>query len=194
MKYFEPVKLKNGNFLFQETLDGGYLNRGSRWTNTIVSEWTKDLKLVKFTINDKDDLYFFDKNGKLRKDIKIPEKEKLNSNGDANFALDNRIAIRAKNRHLKYLKIYLGIEKVKEKKTVKVIYRNYSWWSNKIKIAEKELTKKGTPNFGNCRYIRWIKWTPEKEKLVKELNAKIKEMEQWKSNMTIKIFGKFRNK
>lgn len=189
-KVLTPTLTKQGTYQFSETLVGGYLQRGSYSHNTIVSEWTKDFKLVKFTINDRDNLYFFDAKGKLRKDIKKPEKGKFHSEGDFYFGLDGGTAIRAYNRHLASLKVFFGLEKLEEIKKAKFIYRTY--WDGKIMGRELPLTKTGAPNFKELgrQKIPIVPYTEEGAKLGKEYNEKLEAWEKERRRLTDLIFGK----
>jgi hypothetical protein len=183
-KYIEP-KVKNGLYIFTETLCGGYLNRGQNASYTYETTWNKDLQLIKITADGTDVGYFFDDKGKLRKDI-----EKYgNGKGNLDFSIFGIPSLRARNRHLKYLKIFLGLQPKEEVKEEKFIYRDNGWWANSIEIGEKEVTQKGSPNFGNCRFMSWVKWSEEKEKLAKEYNRIQQEKTKELTKLHKLIFG-----
>jgi hypothetical protein len=193
--YLTPKTLENGNYEFSETVTTGYLNRGDWAYSNIVSIWNKGLNLISIIIDNKNVTYFFDKNGKLRKDIKIQEgktySDRHRAEGDSLFTEERWRVLSARNRHFISLKVYLGLEKPEESKKKKFIFIDNGWWSsNLIEVREKELTKKGTPNFSTARYMSWVEWSLEKEQLALEYNKIQKELEQKKAELFHKIFDK----
>jgi hypothetical protein len=181
-EYFEP-EIKGGLFVFTETLCSGYLNRGTYAYYTYTTSWTQDLNMIKITAEGKDIGYMFDENGKLKHLQKFN-----NGKGDLYFSLYGIPALRAKNRHLKYLRIYLGKDKLVNQKNMIVIYRDNGWWSNKMEISDLPVTKQGKPNFGNRRFVSWTEWTLEKEKLANDYNALCLEYENRKKEICSKLF------
>lgn len=181
----DKPEIVNNNYRFTEILCGGYISRGSYDSITVITIWDKNLNLLELNINDKDMLIFFNEKGKLKK---LPKWQPMgNKNiGDLDYDLYGRTAVRAKNRHLKWLRIYLGLDKEPVTKTGKFIVR-YSYKAN-LYLTEKLLTKKGTPNFGNQRYILWTVDTPEKRKIAKEYNEKKKQFDKYEKDVIDKLF------
>jgi len=186
MKQILEPTIEKDKFIFKENVCGGYL-QNSLWANYwIKTVWNKDLQLLEITIDGKNVLYFFDKNGKLRKEIKEADLYQIKNEGDWDFSFHKNRALRAKNRHLKYLKIYLGLEKFKEIKKKIFIYHPY--YHSDLRIAEKELTKKGTPKF-NEHNVPYTEETPEKRKIAEEFNKKYEKWKKYKNKVLQKLFG-----
>jgi hypothetical protein len=177
-KYIIP-EIKNKQYIFSESVCGGYLQNSSWAFYDIVSSWNKDLKMLKIEIEKKDVTNFFDKEGKLKKD-----NFGLNE-GEFNFH-KNRV-LRARNRHLECLKIFLGISKLEEIQQKKFIYRKYYDWD--IEIGELSITKKGEPNIKESRSMVSTEWTKEKEQLVKEYNENRAKYKKEEKRLDQLIFG-----
>ncbi len=186
MDYFEP-EIINGNYIFEEEVNGGYGCRSSCYYYKIITKWSKDLKLIFFEIGRENWLPLFTKEGKIKyKKIKCREKLGFNS-------FHYHRAIRAHNRHLKYLRIYLKLDPTEQDKKKTFIYRRY--YDSELMIQEIKLTKKGTPNFKeiSCQSCPIVEVTPEKIKLVEEYNKKINEWNKERNKLFDKIFKEKEN-
>lgn len=155
-----PAITKSGDYIFYQDVNGGYLGNGRCANHSIVSTWSKDLKLISLTIDDKP--AFTDEYHKNR----------------AKFA---------KNRHLKWLKIYLGLEKEIKPTIKRYIYREYYDWP--IQEGERELTKKGTPKFSGHN-VPYTEYTKEKWAIADNYNKKLEELKVLKQKTTNQLFDK----
>jgi hypothetical protein len=176
MNILEP-EIKNKTYTFAESVNGGYTQRSSYLSHRIVSVWNKQLELLEFTIDDVDMLPIFNKDGK-------PIKKNEVSN---NYELDYQYhrAICARNRHLKSLKIYLGLEKKEEIKTGIFIWRPSRDW--KIEIGKLDLNKDGTPKFA-VHNMLYTKATEDKVKLAEEYNVLLRDFEKERDRLKKLIF------
>jgi hypothetical protein len=179
MKYFEPEKLENGNYLFSEDVNGGYINRGQCAYYNIKTEWNDKLELIFCAVDD--DIYtkYFNINGKFNN--KEVEKHYL-----YHF---NRMKLGI-NRHLKYLKIYLGHEKLQEEVTIPVFYRG--WWPNtEVSLTKVVFSKAGTPKIDGYRTsFDWVRATEEKAELVDQYNKLVRDYLKAEKELRAKIFDK----
>jgi hypothetical protein len=103
---------------------------------------------------------------------------------------DNRRCILAKDRHLKSLKLYLGLDKIeKEKPKKKIIWKStYYNFDDNIKVSSFIETDKMFGEYKKC-YMKYIEATSEKEKLAEEYNKKYEEFKKFEKEMLEKIFG-----
>lgn len=160
--------LDNGNLFIEEDLNGGYTQRGMHFNLHIEGEWTKDIQLVKLTINDVDATAF------------VLRQTSIFSDESA-----GRTAVRAYNRHIKQLKIHLGVEQPKPKVNKLFIYKYYGG-IDKLQVDPFELTQTGGPKKGKTGMLI-TEATPEKLKVVDEYNAKFKEFKQYFHEVLTKL-------
>lgn len=153
-----PTITDEGYYEFFQSVNGGYLQNSTYAYHNIVSVWKKDLTLVSLTIDGADG--FTDNYHKNR-------------------------AKCAKNRHLKWLKIYLGLEKETISKKERFIYRDY--WEAELQECEIELSKKGTPKFSSHN-TPYVKYTKELWKLAEEYNKKLSEWKTLKNTISKQLF------
>ena len=166
----EPT-IKDKNYYFSEEMNQGIVNGSTPSYAEVSTLWKKDLTLLEVCFENKNIIDRFIGN-KLDK-----ERKKQPNYKESYEKYENNRAIRAINRHLKYLKLYLGLIKAPEVKTDRFIYRSY--YDSQINVADIKLTNKGTPNFKSmgCQKMPITKCTDEKLLLAKEYNAK---REYWK--------------
>lgn len=192
MEYFEP-KIEGDKFVFTETLIGGYLQRGSYSSHDIKSIWNNKLELLDMKIDRKSVAYFFDKNVKLRKDIKGDDLSSFQTKGDFDFSFHKRRAIRARNRHLKYLKIFLGLEKRQEPpEQENYITTGWASLTSVLKFKKLSQTKKGKPNrkeLDRPKYTQYTKETLKKKQLAEEYNIKLELFMKYRNKIFEELFG-----
>lgn len=192
MEYFEPT-IEDGKFIFQEILAGGYINRGSYASYNIISIWNNKLELLDITIDKKSVVYFFDKDGKLRKDIKGDDLSSFQTKGDFEFSFHKRRAIRARNRHLKYLKIFLGLEpRPKLPETQSYITTGWAGFTSELKFKSLSQTKKGKPNrkeLNRPKYTQYTKETLKKKQLAIEYNRRLELFMEYRNKVFKELFG-----
>lgn len=173
----EKPTIKNNQYIFCEYVCGGYLQRGNYAHYDIKTTWTKELKLISFII-DNDDMMPLFRNDKVIKKIDIEKLEKKFKKWDLKFHYHR--AIRAKNRHLKWLKISLGLEKEPEPdKPEKYICDPWNAYFE-MRIYDIGKTKKGELKVSDLpyRHSSHVKATKEKIKLMEEYNKTLKIMKE----------------
>lgn len=157
----------------KETVHGGYLTRSNYASYEITSKWNKELKFLDMEI-DSDNW------------------ERLKNPNEFHY---NR-AIRAKNRHLKELKIHLEIEKPKEKeiKRKKIIWNSkYYNFDDRIRIGDYEETNKlfkGIVGTYNKNYMSYVEANEENIKIAEEFQRRYEEFECYRKETFKKLFGK----
>jgi hypothetical protein len=186
--YIEP-KVINNQYVISESVTGGYLNRGEWAHYQVTTTWNKKLELISVMTERDNFSGWFNVNGTVKKSTDFPPNIPGKS-GYGDWDFHGRRTVRAVNRHLECIQIYLGMKTIESSKKSKFIYRQYPDWD--IDIGEIELTKQGTPNLknvGSSRYMPATKWTPEKEKLVAEYNINRDKYIKEKDRLFKAIFG-----
>jgi hypothetical protein len=152
------VEKKDGFYIISDVTCGGYLQRCNYLWRTRKSKWDKELKCTEFNETYAGDC------------LKILEDKEHK---------DYRACKRAYNRHLKTLKVHLGILKEEDvnpkKSTVK--FAHFDHWS-RIRIDEGIEHEKSFDIGHQIRKDRsWTKeLTPENLKLIKKYNDMGEEM------------------
>jgi hypothetical protein len=125
-------------------------------TNSFYSEWSEDFKLISLKVNGREAV----KDGELDK---------------SNFWYS--IAKTSKFRHLKKLKLKLGVAEVVEKKMKRVLVREYSDWPFSLKEIEE-----GAKMVGGQRITSVVIYdlTEDNKKLALEYNELHKQIEELK--------------
>ncbi len=142
------TKLSNGTYEYYDNVNGGYLNRGQCAYYDITSIWNKDLELLSLIVDGEDFIYIKkDKNQHKSKKEIIQENKSLSNMWDFHYMR----AIRGKNRHLKLLRIDLGLDNVEEIKKEAYVYRDY--FHGEICTSERELTKKELLNLKDTMFL-----------------------------------------
>lgn len=168
--------LIDDKYKFTETVNGGYLQRSDYAYYTIESIWNKDFTLFSIKVDNEDyTKCFYDKE----------EVKRLK-----NVYHLNRVK-RAYNRHLRYLKIYLGLIQTKIIPTKKFIMIGYQYHS-KLEFKELPLTKDGKPNMREAgqhtNYI--VEETPELRKIAEDYNKRLIEWKKDRDNVMDLLFKK----
>lgn len=167
-------RLENNEYIFTETVNGGYLSNSNYASYYITSKWNKELKLINLFVDNEDYTeYVIDKT----KAKELKDDYHLNR------------AKRAYNRHLKELKIFLGLEKEEKVIKKKFIMIGHQYHSL-LEFKELSLTKQGKPNmreagqFTNCI----VEETPELRKITENYNKKLKEWQKERDRVMDLLF------
>lgn len=168
------IVIKQTNDLYQvtDTTDGGHVTRDSRYTCDWKSIWSSDFKLLEFYLNNFESTKLLD------------DKEDF----------DFHRARRAKARHLKGLKEFLGlIEEQKPKEKESILY--YEGNGNLFPYIQKRdvLIHDKTIDLGRYSVkkfnLKYVKTTEENSLLAEEFNQKLNEFNEYKKQLFIKLFG-----
>ncbi len=168
----KPIITKSGdNYIIQDSSNVGYVSRMEStsyidWQST----WDNDLNLISIVLDR------IDVTGLLK--------------GICKTDYDYKRTLMARNRHLKILKDYLGIEKIvpKAKNIKKIIWRSRFYNSDtRLHISELEETDK---MFGRYRknYMAYTDWTPEKEVLANEFNEAFDNLRKYENEVDNILF------
>ncbi|WCK57552.1 hypothetical protein PP175_26160 (plasmid) [Aneurinibacillus sp. Ricciae_BoGa-3] len=173
------VREENGTYIVKDSTTGGYVGQATgHYQQEWVSVWDKQFQLTQLHVNQYD----------VTEILKAKDKEHR----------DYHKAVRTKNRHLKVLKDFLGIEykKPQEKKEEDLIYRERNRFSklDRLEALKGIIHKKIVlANDGWTRYkiddIYVTRKTPEKVALAEEYNAKLEQFMVYQKEMLDKIFS-----
>lgn len=164
------IKETEYGYEVSELVNGGYLQRCQCAYYNIISKWNKDLQFLDMTV-DRDTW------------------EELQNPNEFHH---NR-ALRAKARHLKDLKLYLGLIEKEEAKEENIIWSgpHYSFDDNihvdKFIETDKLFTR-GSEKY-NKSYMNYTKADEDKLKLVDEFQKKYEEFKKYKKEVFEKLFG-----
>jgi len=167
-----PTLKEDGLYYFSEEVNLGIVNGSFPSYATIYSAWNKDLSLVSIKVNNDDFTPCF------------VNKE----SGYENEFHYNRAKLGI-NRHLKALRVFLGIEKPKEVKKKDFITTGYSPF-DRLHFENLPLTQAGKPNLRELgRYINSIvEETPRLREIAEEYNEKLREFTTYRDQVWDAIF------
>ena len=167
-----PTLKEDGLYYFSEEVNLGIVNGSFPSYATIYSAWNKDLSLVSIKVNNDDFTPCF------------VNKE----SGYENEFHYNRAKLGI-NRHLKALKVFLGIEKLKEVKKKDFITTGHFPFDY-LRFENLSLTQAGKPNLRELgRYINSIvEETPRLREIAEEYNEKLREFTTYRDQVWDAIF------
>lgn len=162
----------DGKYVVTDSTTGEYLQRSRYAIYAWKSVWSKDLELLEIFMDN------WDKKELLDKGLKDTwEYHKVN---------------RAMHRHLRALKIHLGLlepKKPKDEEKHLIIYEEYWGFGKSPMIVQQVVIKpKSFSNGIRKNSCRWTIATDEKIQLVNEYNQKLAEFKKYQDSMRVKIF------
>jgi len=167
-----PTLKEDNLYYFSEEVNLGIVNGSFPSYATIYSVWNKNLSLVNIKVQNDDFTPCF-----------------VNKESGYEKAFHYNRAKLAINRHLKALKVFLGIEKPKEVKKKDFIATGHSPF-DELHFERLPLTQAGKPNLRELgRYINSItEETPRLREIAEEYNEKLREFTTYRNQVWDAIF------